>query len=159
MSEIYRFDARTLEGAPSSLAAFEGQVLLIVNTASRCGFTPQLTGLQGLYDRYKDRGFVVLGFPCNQFRNQDPGSNEEIGEFCTRNYGVCFPLFEKIDVNGADAHPLFKYLTAQAPGILGTRAIKWNFTKFLVARDGRVVERYAPNTGPDAIAPAIERLL
>lgn len=159
MAEIHRFAALTLEGAPCSLSTFEGQVLLIVNTASRCGFTPQLTALQALYERYKDRGFAVLGFPCNQFRNQDPGSNEEIGEFCTRNYGVSFPLFEKVDVNGANAHPLFKYLTEQAPGILGTRAIKWNFTKFLVDRNGRVLERYAPNTPPDAIAPAIERLL
>jgi glutathione peroxidase len=153
------FDARTLAGKPAKLSAWRGQVALIVNTASRCGLTPQYRGLQGLYDRFKDRGFVVLGFPSNQFGQQEPGSSDEIAEFCEMNFGVSFPMFEKIDVNGDDAHPLFKWLKAEKPGALGVEAIKWNFSKFLVDREGRVVERYAPTTEPDAIAADIEKLL
>ncbi len=159
MTDIYRFSADTLEGRPTCLSDFAGQVLLIVNTASQCGFTPQLSGLQRLYDRYKVRGFSVLGFPCNQFRQQDPGTNEEIGAFCERNYGVTFPMFTKVDVNGSATHPLFRHLKDQAPGVLGTGFIKWNFTKFLVARDGHVVRRFGPNITPESIIPDIERLL
>lgn len=159
MTEIYRFRANTLEGMPQSLSDFEGQVLLIVNTASQCGFTPQLSGLQSLYDRYKERGFSVLAFPCNQFRQQEPGTNAEIGSFCQRNYGVTFPVFAKIEVNGSAAHPLFRHLKHQAPGVLGTGFIKWNFTKFLVSRDGRTIRRFGPNTAPEAITPVIEELL
>jgi glutathione peroxidase len=159
MTNIYDFTAETLEGRPASLADYRGKVLLIVNTASKCGFTPQYAGLQALYDEYKDRGFAVLGFPCNQFGAQEPGGAEEIGAFCERNYGVGFPMFAKIDVNGANAHPLYEHLKSAAPGLLGTKAIKWNFTKFLVDRDGRVVERYAPTDKPETLKPAIEKLL
>ena len=152
---------RPLAGkAPVNLAkAYRGQVLLVVNTASQCGFTPQYGGLQALYDEYKDRGFAILGFPCNQFGAQEPGGEAEIGAFCERNYGVDFPMFAKIDVNGPNAHPIYKHLKKAAPGLLGSESIKWNFTKFLVDRDGSVVERFAPTVRPEQLKPAIEKLL
>ena len=153
------FDAQTLTGKPASLSAYRGKVALIVNTASQCGLTPQYRGLQALYERFKDRGFVVLGFPSNQFGQQEPGTNDEIAQFCEMNFGVGFPMFEKVDVNGDAAHPLFKWLKAEKPGALGIEAIKWNFSKFLVDRDGKVVERYAPTTEPDALAADIDALL
>jgi len=159
MSTLYDFCADTLQGKPLSLDAFRGKVVLVVNTASQCGFTPQYAGLEELYRKFRDRGFEVLGFPCNQFGRQEPGSAAEIGAFCERNYGVSFTMFGKIEVNGPNAHPLYRWLTAQAPGILGTEAIKWNFTKFLLGRDGRVFKRYAPRTRPGEIAGDIERLL
>ena len=149
----------TLAGETTSLAAHEGKVLLIVNTASRCGFTPQYAGLESLHRRYRDRGLAVLGFPCDQFGHQEPGTEAEIASFCQTNYGVTFPMHAKVEVNGDGAHPLFVSLKAAAPGLLGTKAIKWNFTKFLVDRGGNVVERYAPNVAPEKIAPDIERLL
>ena len=156
---VYEFSAPLLDGRPVSLAEFKGQVLLIVNTASKCGFTPQYAGLEELYRAYKDRGFEVLGFPCNQFAAQEPGSADEIGAFCERNYGVSFPIFAKIDVNGAAAHPLYGFLKGKKTGIFGTEAIKWNFTKFLVDKQGSVVERFAPTTTPEKIAADIEREL
>jgi glutathione peroxidase len=159
---VYAFSAEALDGHSVSLADYSGKVLLVVNTASKCGFTPQYAGLEELYRRYQDRGLVILGFPCNQFGAQEPGTAEEIGQFCERNYGVSFPIFAKIDVNGANAHPLFKFLKSEKSGILGAiglDAIKWNFTKFLVDRTGKVVERFAPATAPAEIAPAIEKLL
>lgn len=156
---IYRFDAERLRGGRQSLADYAGQVLLIVNTASRCGFTPQYAGLEALYRRYRERGFTILGFPCNQFGAQEPGDAAEISDFCEVNYGVSFPLFAKVDVNGDNTHPLFAYLKEQAPGLLGSQAIKWNFTKFLIGRDGEVVKRYAPALAPEAIAADIEALL
>ena len=159
MATIYDFSANSLDGRPAELAACKGKVLLIVNTASQCGFTPQYKGLEALYEEFHERGFEVLGFPCNQFGAQEPGDSENIAQFCERNYGVTFPLFEKIDVNGGGTHPLFAWLKNEAPGILGTKDIKWNFTKFLVDRDGKVVERYAPTTRPDAIRGDIEKLL
>ncbi len=159
MSEIFNFEATSLDGKPAPLADYRGQVLLIVNTASECGFTPQYAGLQALYEKYRDRGFVVLGFPCNQFGAQEPGSAEQIGAFCEKNYGVTFPMFEKIDVNGDSAHPLFTWLKQSAPGVLGTERIKWNFTKFLVDRDGQVKARYASVTKPNELAKDIEALL
>ncbi len=156
---IHEFSTRTLDGKPLNLADYAGKVLLIVNTASNCGFTPQYAGLEALQRQYGARGLVVLGFPCNQFGAQEPGSEAEIGAFCEKNYGVTFPLSEKVEVNGDGAHPLFKYLTKEAPGLLGTTAIKWNFTKFLVDRDGNVVERFAPTTKPEELAAQIETLL
>ncbi len=159
MPTVYDFEARTLSGAPYPLAAHRGQVLLIVNTASQCGFTPQYAGLQQLHETYGARGLVVLGFPCNQFGGQEPGSAAEIGQFCQVNYGVGFPMMEKVDVNGRNAHPLFAWLTRTAPGLLGTTAIKWNFTKFLVGRDGATVERFAPKDAPAKLAPRIEAVL
>ncbi|MEW5879209.1 MAG: glutathione peroxidase [Pseudomonadota bacterium] len=159
MPTVYDFSAKTLDGKPKKLADFKGKVLLIVNTASRCGFTPQYKGLEALYRRFAKRGFVVLGFPCNQFGAQEPGSESEIAEFCETNYGVTFPLFAKVDVNGENAHPLFKYLTSAKPGLLGSEAIKWNFTKFLIGRDGKVIARYAPTTKPEDIAADIEKAL
>lgn len=159
MSSIYDFSMETLTGETRSLADYKGQVMLIVNTASKCGFTPQFKGLEALYQKHRDRGLVVLGFPCNQFLKQDPGSNEEIGQFCERNYGVSFPMFAKIDVNGANAAPLYRYLAKAAPGMLGSQAIKWNFTKFLVNREGKVVQRYAPTQEPEAFEKDIEELL
>ncbi len=155
---VYGFAAKDKAGKETSLEGYRGQVLLIVNTASKCGFTPQFAGLESLYEDYKDQGFTILGFPCNQFGSQDPGSNDEIMEFCQLNYGVSFPMFGKIEVNGRDADPLFKHLKDAAPGTLGNR-IKWNFTKFLVNRDGEVIKRYAPTTKPEAIAADIEGLL
>ena len=159
MTDIFEFSARTLAGKPASFADLRGKVLLIVNTASKCGFTPQYAGLQKLHETYRDQGLVVMGFPSNQFGEQEPGKHEEIAEFCETNYGVAFPMFEKIDVNGADAHPLFKHLKAAAPGLLGSEAIKWNFTKFLVAKDGTVFKRYAPQTSPEDLRADIETLL
>ena len=159
MSTLYQFTAKRLNGAVEPLEQYQGQVLLIVNTASKCGFTPQFAGLEQLYQRYKAQGFSVLGFPCNQFGGQDPASNREIGEFCQVNYGVSFPMFEKIEVNGEYTHPLFQYLKTQATGLLDTEMIKWNFTKFLVAKDGTVIKRFAPTTKPEDIAGDIEKLL
>ena len=159
---IYDFSARLLDGTPVSLAAFRGCVLLIANTASRCGFTPQYAGLEELYRAYKDRGLVVLAFPSNQFGRQEPGSAGEIGAFCRANFGVSFPVFAKIDVNGPNAHPLYRFLKKEKPGalgILGASGIKWNFTKFLVGRQGEVAARFAPSAEPKTLAPAIEKLL
>ncbi|NLS28603.1 Hydroperoxy fatty acid reductase gpx1 [Sphingomonas sp. S2M10] len=147
------------DGATGTLSSFTGQVLLVVNTASKCGFTPQYKELEQLWRAYRDRGFAVLAFPCNQFGAQEPGNAEEIASFCSLTYDVTFPVFAKVDVNGSNAAPLFQALKAQAPGVLGTQAIKWNFTKFLIDRDGNVVERYAPTTAPSAIAADIEKLL
>ena len=159
MSAIYDFKANSLLGEEVPMRRFEGQVLLIVNTASKCGFTPQYRGLEDLHRDLNPRGFSVLGFPCNQFGAQEPGSEEEIESFCEVNYGVTFPMFAKIDVNGKNAAPLYEYLKTSRPGLLGSEAIKWNFTKFLVDRKGRVVERYAPKVEPEAIAADIEKLL
>jgi glutathione peroxidase len=159
MTSIYSFSARTLGGEEVSLDRYRGKVLLIVNTASECGFTPQYAGLQKLYETYAGRDFEILGFPCNQFGKQEPGDATQIGSFCEKNYGVSFPMFDKIDVNGANAHPLYRYLTGEAPGLLGLEGIKWNFTKFLVSRDGTVIKRYAPVTKPESIAGEIEKLL
>ncbi|MBK1672944.1 glutathione peroxidase [Ectothiorhodospira shaposhnikovii] len=156
---LYTFEATDIQGQPRLLADFTGRVLLIVNVASRCGFTRQYSGLQSLQDRFHDRGFDVLGFPCNQFGNQEPGSDAQIAEFCATSFRVSFPMFAKVEVNGADAHPLFRHLKAAAPGLLGTQAIKWNFTKFLVDRNGQAVRRYGPNVVPESIAGDIERLL
>ncbi len=157
--DIYDFTANALDGTAVDLSRFGGKVLLIVNTASHCGFTPQYAGLQQLQTRYADRGFEVLAFPCNQFGRQEPGDSQTIGDFCTQNFGLTFSVFEKIEVNGAGAHPLFRWLTGSRPGVFGSEGIKWNFTKFLVDRRGHVVERYAPITKPDAIAHDIEKLL
>ena len=159
MGCLYDFSATTLEGKPRALADYRGKVVLVVNTASECGFTPQYAGLEALHEKYRDRGLEVLGFPCNQFGYQEPGGAAEIDAFCERNYGVRFQMFDKIEVNGALAHPLYRWLTREAPGILGIGAIKWNFTKFLVGCDGQVVKRYAPQTKPERIAADIERLL
>ena len=153
------FTAVAIDGRPAPLAEHRGKVLLIVNTASECGFTPQFAGLEALWRRYRDRGLVVIGFPSNQFGRQDPGSDGEIAAFCERNYGVGFPMMAKVEVNGPGAHPLWRWLQDEAPGVLGTRRIKWNFTKFLVGRDGRVIRRYAPRTAPEEIAGDIERAL
>ena len=159
MSDIFSIPVQTGEGKKGTLDEFKGKVLLIVNTASKCGFTPQYQGLESLYRKYKDKGLVVLGFPCNQFGQQEPGSDSEIQEFCTLNYGVSFPVYAKVEVNGADAHPLFSHLKKEAPGILGTEGVKWNFTKFLVGRDGAVVHRYAPKDKPETLVADIEALL
>lgn len=159
VTSVHDFEALTIDGRPAPLSAWRGKVLLIVNTASACGFTPQFEGLEALWKRYSDQGLVVIGFPCNQFGAQDPGSNEEIAGFCQRNYGVSFPMMAKVDVNGADAHPLWQWLKGEKPGVLGTEAIKWNFTKFLVGRDGQVLRRYAPNDAPASLAADIERAL
>ena len=156
MSSIHDFEALSIDGKPVSLAQFKGKAMLIVNTASACGFTPQFGGLEKLHKTYGARGLVVLGFPCNQFGSQDPGSNDEIASFCQLNFGVSFPMMEKINVNGTDAHPLYQWLTAEAPGLLGSKAIKWNFTKFLVGKDGRVIKRYAPQDAPEKLAADIE---
>ena len=156
---IYDFTVTTATGDLQPLESYRGEVLLIVNTASKCGFTPQYKGLQQLYEEFHDQGFRILGFPCNQFASQEPGTNEEIQQFCQTNYQVTFPVFAKIDVNGASADPLYKYLTQSAPGVLGTEAIKWNFTKFLIDRTGNVVKRFAPNTTPESIHDAILLLL
>ena len=158
-TSIYDFEALSIEGKPAHLSTQRGKVLLIVNTASACGFTPQFAGLEQLWKDYADRGLVVVGFPSNQFGAQDPGPNEQIASFCQLNYGVTFPMMAKVDVNGSDAHPLWKYLTKEAPGLLGSRSIKWNFTKFLVGRDGRVLKRYAPTDTPQSIRADIEAAL
>jgi len=156
---LYDFEALQMDGASVPLSNYRGQVLLIVNTASACGFTPQFKGLEALHREYAGKGLVVLGFPCNQFGSQDPGSNEEIASFCELNYGVSFPMMAKIDVNGANASPLYRWLSAEAPGLLGSKAIKWNFTKFLVGRDGRVIRRYAPQEAPENLAGDIDTAL
>ncbi|NAO99868.1 redoxin domain-containing protein [Halomonas sp. MG34] len=155
---VYEFKAETISGKEISLSEYEGKVLLIVNTASKCGFTSQLEGLQKLYDTYNQQGLEILGFPCNQFNSQDPGSNEEIAEFCQLNYGVTFPMFSKVDVKGKNPHPLFSYLTEEAKGLL-TKQIKWNFTKFLVGKDGQVIDRFAPQTKPEELEKAIQDAL
>jgi len=159
MSTAHDFSATLANGEETSLTQFRGQVLLIVNTASKCGFTPQYTGLESLQQQYGTRGFPVLAFPCNQFGAQEPGTETEIQSFCEMNYQTTFPLFSKIEVNGAASHPLFTHLKEQAPGVLGSKRIKWNFTKFLVNQQGEVVKRYAPSTKPEAIAADIEALL
>jgi glutathione peroxidase len=151
MPTVYDFEALQIDGQPVALSQFKGRVLLIVNTASACGFTPQFAGLEALHNSYGDKGLVVLGFPCNQFGAQDKGSNDEIASFCQRNYGVSFPMMAKVEVNGAKAHPLYQWLCEQAPGVLGTKAIKWNFTKFLVGKDGQVLKRYAPTDKPASL--------
>ncbi|CDG85153.1 glutathione peroxidase [Janthinobacterium agaricidamnosum] len=156
---IYDFSADSLAGKPVSLSQYQGQVLLIVNTASKCGFTPQYQGLEQVYRQFKDKGVTVLGFPCNQFGSQEPGTADEIGAFCEKNFGVTFPLFAKVDVNGNHTHPLFAALKKQAPGLLGTEVIKWNFTKFLIRKDGSVYQRYAPATAPADLVSDIEKLL
>lgn len=159
MTCVYDFAAKTLGGEEKSLADFRGQLLLIVNTASRCGFTPQYEGLEQLYDEFGGRGFSVLGFPCNQFGRQEPGNTEEIAEFCRSNYGVSFPMFAKIDVNGPGAHPLYRYLKHAKRGIFGTERIKWNFTKFLVNRQGAAIARYPSRRSPQSLRESIAPLL
>jgi glutathione peroxidase len=156
---LYDFSAKTLQGGELPLGDCRGKVVLVVNTASECGFTPQYAGLEALHRKYRDRGLAVLGFPCNQFGKQEPGDAAAIAAFCQSNYGVSFRMFDKIEVNGAGAHPLYQWLVREAPGLLGIEAIKWNFTKFLIGRDGRVVKRYAPQTVPEAIEPDIEKQL
>ncbi|PHY20241.1 glutathione peroxidase [Caulobacter sp. BP25] len=156
---VYDYSAKTLDGQDASLADYRGQVLLIVNTASKCGFTPQYEGLEQLWRTYKDRGFAIVAFPCNQFGAQEPGDASEIANFCSLTYDVTFPVMSKINVNGADAHPLYMFLKKEQKGLLGTEAIKWNFTKFLIGRDGEVVERFAPTTKPEDLKAAIEALL
>lgn len=155
---IYDYTLETIQGEQKSLADYEGNVVLIVNTACKCGFTPQFEGLQELYEQYKDQGFTVLGFPCNQFNNQDPGSNEDIAEFCRLNFGVSFPMFQKTHVKGNDKHPLYKYLTEQSKGFFSSE-VKWNFTKFLINRQGQVVDRFAPQTKPNTLHKAIAKAL
>lgn len=159
LTTIYDFSALDIKGNEVPLSEYKDYVLLIVNTASKCGFTPQFEELEELYKEYKDKKFKVLGFPCNQFGNQEPGKEEDINEFCQLNYGVSFPMFSKVEVNGEDAHPLFDYLKENAKGLLGSKAVKWNFTKFLVDRDGKVVERFASATSPSKMKNDIEKLL
>lgn len=159
MTSIYDIPVLTATGETKTLAEYHGQVMLIVNTASKCGFTPQYAGLEALYRKYADKGFVVLGFPCNQFGSQEPGDMTEIQNFCSLTYDVTFPLFAKIDVNGSDAAPLFQHLKSAAPGLLGSEAIKWNFTKFLIDREGCVLDRYAPSTTPESLERTIEAAL
>lgn len=156
---IYDFAVTTIEGQPLNLSTYKNKVLLIVNTASQCGFTPQYQGLQALYDKYASQGLEILGFPCNQFGQQEPGSASDIQSFCETRFGVKFPLFQKVDVNGKEAHPLFQYLTKAAPGLFGTETVKWNFTKFLVDRNGKVIERYASMAKPEDLEKAIQKLL
>ena len=158
MEKIYDFKALTSKGKELDFKDFEGKVLLVVNTASKCGFTPQFAGLEELNQKYKDRGLVVIGFPCNQFASQDPGSDSEIEGFCQLNYGVTFQIMKKVDVNGDDAHPIFKYLKGQTKGLLGG-SIKWNFTKFLISRDGQTIKRYAPTTKPESMEKDIEKMI
>ncbi len=159
MTTVFDFNADSLAGKNVDLSQYKGKVLLIVNTASKCGFTPQYEGLEAVYRQFKDKGVEVLGFPCNQFGAQEPGAEAEIGAFCQKNYGVSFPMFAKIDVNGDSAHPLYKHLKKESPGLLGTEGIKWNFTKFLVRKDGTVYKRYAPTTKPEELTDDIEKLL
>jgi glutathione peroxidase len=156
---VYDFEALSITGEKALLASQRGQVLLIVNTASACGFTPQFGGLEKLWQDYREKGLVIVGFPSNEFGGQDPGSNDQIAGFCQLNYGVSFPMMAKVKVNGAEAHPLWQWLKAQAPGLLGTEGVKWNFTKFLVGRDGRVIKRYAPNDAPESLRADIEKAL
>ena len=155
----FDFKAEDITGTAVDLSKYKGQVLLIVNTASKCGFTPQYKGLEKVYEQFKDKGAVVLGFPCNQFGGQEPEGEAEIGAFCEKNFGVTFPLFAKVEVNGGGAHPLFQHLKKAAPGLWGTEAIKWNFTKFLIKKDGTVYKRYAPSTAPEELVGDIEKLL
>jgi glutathione peroxidase len=159
MSTVYDFEAQSIDGHTVALSAYQGKVMLIVNTASACGFTPQFAGLEELWKTYGERGLTVIGFPCNQFGSQDPGSNTEISVFCQKNYGVSFAMMAKVEVNGAGAHPLYQWLCKEAPGLLGTQSIKWNFTKFLVAKDGTVLKRYAPTDTPQSLAKDIEAAL
>jgi len=159
MTSVYDFNAKTIDGDEQALSAYKGKTLLIVNVASKCGFTPQYKGLEALYEKYRDQGLVVLGFPCDQFGHQEPGDEDEIKNFCALNYDVQFPLFAKIDVNGANTHPLYKYLKGAAKGLLGSESIKWNFTKFLVGKDGRVERRYAPTDTPESIAKDVAAAL
>jgi len=159
MKHFYDFNAKSITGEEISMSAYKGKVILVVNVASKCGFTPQYEGLEKLYQDYQNQGFEILGFPCNQFKNQEPGTSKEIQNFCKVNFGVTFPLFEKIDVNGEDTHPLYVYLKNQAPGFLGTESIKWNFTKFLIDKQGKVITRYGSSTRPKEIAKDIEELL
>lgn len=159
MTTVYDFEAQKINGKTVPLKQFKGKVMLIVNTASACGFTPQFAGLEDLHQQYGDKGLIVLGFPCNQFGAQDSGTNDEIASFCQVNYGVSFPMMQKIDVNGSDAHPLYQWLSQEAPGLLGTKAIKWNFTKFLVGKDGEVIKRYAPTDTPQSLQKDIEAAL
>ena len=159
MASVYDFEAQQIDGQRVPLAQFRGKPMLIVNTASACGFTPQFAGLEELWRDYAERGLVVVGFPSNQFGNQDPGANDEIASFCQLNYGVSFPMMAKVDVNGARAHPLWQWLTREAPGLLGSTAVKWNFTKFLVGRDGQVIKRYAPTDTPESLRKDIEAAL
>lgn len=158
-ASIYDVSATRLDGTSVPLSTYKDKVLLIVNTASQCGFTPQYKGLQALYDQYAEQGLVILGFPCNQFGQQEPGNSNDIQSFCETNFGVSFPLFQKIEVNGNNAHPLYQYLTKAAPGIFGTQGIKWNFTKFLIDRNGNVIKRYPPTTKPEDLAKDIQPLL
>lgn len=158
-ASLYDIPVERLSGGTTTLADHQGKVLLIVNTASECGLTPQYEGLEALYRKYQSQGLVIAGFPCNQFGGQEPGTADQIGAFCTKNYGVTFPMYAKIDVNGENTHPLYAWLKKAAPGLLGSETIKWNFTKFLVGRDGRVLDRYAPTTAPDALAGDIEQAL
>lgn len=159
MSTVYDFEALQINGKPVALKKYAGKAMLIVNTASACGFTPQFAGLEALHQTYGKQGLVVLGFPCNQFGAQEAGENAEIAEFCQLNYGVSFPMMAKVDVNGAQAHPLYQWLSAQAPGLLGSKSIKWNFTKFLVGKDGTVLKRYAPTDTPESMSEDIEAAL
>ncbi len=159
MKNIYQFSAKNSQGDDIELSSYQEKVLLIVNTASHCGFTPQYKGLQNLYETFQVRGLEILAFPCNQFKQQESGSNEEIQQFCDLNFNIKFPLFAKIEVNGDNTHPLFSYLKQQAPGLLGSKAVKWNFTKFLVNRQGEVIKRYAPTTKPQDMSDDIEKLL
>jgi len=156
---IYNFEAKTIDGKTISLGDWKGKALFIVNVASKCGFTPQYEGLEKLHKDFSNQGFAVLGFPCNQFGSQEPGSENEIQQFCTMNFGVSFPMFAKVDVNGEQAHPIYEYLKSSLPGVLGTKAIKWNFTKFLVDKDGKPIKRYAPQDKPEEIANDIKNLL
>jgi len=159
MASIYDFTVKDIAGKAVKLDRYRGKVLLVVNTASECGFTPQYKGLEALYEKLHGKGLEILGFPCNQFGGQEPGSEKEIAQFCELNYGVTFPMFAKVDVNGANAAPLYKYLKSEKPGLLGSEAIKWNFTKFLVDREGNVVKRYAPNDTPESLAGDVEKAL
>lgn len=156
---FYDFNATSIIGENVSMSKYKGKVVLVVNTASKCGFTPQYKGLEKLYETHKDEGFVILGFPCNQFREQEPGSNQEIKSFCESNYKISFPLFEKIDVNGENTHPLYKFLKSEATGFMWTEGIKWNFTKFLVDKDGKVITRYGSSTKPESFEEDIVKLL
>ena len=159
MSNIYDFEVTTINGKASKLSKYKGKVLLVVNTASKCGLTPQFKGLESLYKKYKDKGLEIIGFPCNQFGQQDPGTNDEIQEFCQMNYGVSFPMYAKIDVNGNNTHPLYQHLKDEAPGLLGSKKIKWNFTKFLVNKNGDVIKRFAPTVTPDKLESEIKAAL
>ena len=159
MTSVYDFSARTIDGDEQKLSAYKGKTLLVVNVASKCGFTPQYTGLEALYEKFKDKGVVVLGFPCDQFGHQEPGDEAEIKNFCALTYDVKFPMFAMVEVNGANAHPLYKYLKSQAKGLLGSESIKWNFTKFLVDADGKVVTRYAPTDTPEKIEKDLARMV